>query len=370
MKGKGKSSLLIVLSVLLIVSIIGLCACTKEKKDPEKKLSVSPASVTIEVDATQQLTVNLGDEKAEDAGFESSDVSVATVTANGLVTGVAKGNCSITVTAGSQSVSVSVTVKEKSVVAEDALNITVPSDASVYIGNTLTMRPSAKNGSETVTATYTFESENENIATVSSEGVITGVAEGTTKIVVTGTYQNKTDQAECNVNVIKLKKTLTFEEEEVLGVIGKTVMPSLLLNGEPVSNADFNFESEDADIASVNSETGEITFVSMGTTTIRAYDEDCSATLEVSSFEGIGNKSEFKSKIAADLDGMFMLTSDIDFEKNTAPLFSKEEKFIGRLEGQGYALCNIGYNIFYVIGGAKLNNFAVVDTSLSWSKQQ
>jgi uncharacterized protein YjdB len=54
-------------------------------------VTVSPASASIQVDATQQLTATV-----KDSAWASSDTGVATVSSGGMVTGVAEGSTSIT----------------------------------------------------------------------------------------------------------------------------------------------------------------------------------------------------------------------------------------------------------------------------------
>ena len=69
---------------------------------PPPVVSIEPASATVESDGTVRLTVKT---EPEDAAktlkwiWASSDESIATVSRNGVVTGVAPGNATITVTA-------------------------------------------------------------------------------------------------------------------------------------------------------------------------------------------------------------------------------------------------------------------------------
>ena len=63
-------------------------------------ISAAPATATIAPLATQQITVTFNPVTApnRDVTYESSDPTKATVNANGLVTGVADGEATITVT--------------------------------------------------------------------------------------------------------------------------------------------------------------------------------------------------------------------------------------------------------------------------------
>jgi len=87
-----------------------------------ESIAASPESVTLDVDGTQQLTVTATYSPAStvdvtaEASYESSDTSVATVSAAGLITGVAEGDATVTVSYTedgiTETASVSVTVAE------------------------------------------------------------------------------------------------------------------------------------------------------------------------------------------------------------------------------------------------------------------
>ena len=149
---------------------------------------VTPESATIAVGETKTL-------KGEFSGGDftgqwvSSDESVATVSADGKVTGVAPGTANITFQwADDQSQDAYKATAAITVIGAPQGTTVSPAAAAVAIGQTVTLK-----GSFTVGQ---FEgqwvSSDENIATVSAEGVVTGVAEGTADI----TFQWKNDQSE------------------------------------------------------------------------------------------------------------------------------------------------------------------------------
>lgn len=63
-------------------------------------VTLTPATASVEVDATVQLTATVAPDDAyvQDVTFSSSDETKATVDATGLVTGVAVGSATVTVT--------------------------------------------------------------------------------------------------------------------------------------------------------------------------------------------------------------------------------------------------------------------------------
>ena len=130
--------------------------------------------------------------------WASSDAAVATVDANGKVTGVKAGEATITVTTedGGKTATCQVTVKANTVVVT---GVTLNK-------STLTLKVGA---SETLTATIapadatnknvTWASSDAAVATVDASGKVTGVAAGTATITVTTEDGGKT--ATCQVTV-------------------------------------------------------------------------------------------------------------------------------------------------------------------------
>lgn len=73
-------------------------------------ISVSPTTASIAVGAAETLTATVTPSTFTDVVWTSSDVSVATVSAVGVVTGVSAGTATITATAGAKTATCTVTV--------------------------------------------------------------------------------------------------------------------------------------------------------------------------------------------------------------------------------------------------------------------
>lgn len=154
---------------------------------PVASVTVSPASATVAVGSTVQLTAT-----PRDAGgnpltgrtitWASSAVGVATVDANGLVTAVGPG--SATITASSEGKSGTSTITVPVPVASVAVS---PTSATVLVSNTvqLTATPLDANGNPLTGRTITWASNNTAVATVSGNGLVTGVATGSATITAT-----------------------------------------------------------------------------------------------------------------------------------------------------------------------------------------
>lgn len=92
--------------------------CKVTVKTSVAELKLSHTEVTLEIGKTQTLTATVLPEDAEysEITWETDNASVATVDAEGLVTSIAEGTASITVSAGDKSASCKVTVVKAAVI--------------------------------------------------------------------------------------------------------------------------------------------------------------------------------------------------------------------------------------------------------------
>ena len=112
--------------------------------------------------------------------FQSSAQSVATVTADGLVTAVANGNATITATSGSVSSSKELRVRQKL-----ARVVVSPPSGGISIGRTLALTSAGQDARNNAIAGLpgaTYASDNLTAATVDGGGVVTGRAVGSATI--------------------------------------------------------------------------------------------------------------------------------------------------------------------------------------------
>jgi Bacterial Ig-like domain (group 2) len=162
-------------------------------------ISVSPATPTISVAATQQFTAtgtySDGSTKPVTATWTAANPAIATINASGLATAVASGATLITASSNGISGSTTLTVS--------GLTLSIsPNPASVAVGATqqFTAMATQAGGSPTnVTAMTTWTIGNTAVATVTSGGLATGVAVGNTS--VTATYNGITASAPITVSL-------------------------------------------------------------------------------------------------------------------------------------------------------------------------
>jgi uncharacterized protein YjdB len=162
---------------------------------PVATVTVTPSSPSVSVGATVQLTATLKDANGTTlvgrvVTWASTNPAAATVSSSGLVTGVAAGTATITATSEGQSGTATVTV-----IFVPVASVTVsPASASVPAGQTvqLTATPKDASGAPLSGRTVTWSSDNTAVATVSSSGLVTGVAVGTATITATSEGKNGT----------------------------------------------------------------------------------------------------------------------------------------------------------------------------------
>src|SRR4029077_18136350 len=145
-------------------------------------------SASGSVGATVQLTATPKDALGNPLSgrvvtWSSSNPAVATVSASGLVTGVAAGSATITATSEGQSGTSALTVTNVPVAT-----VTVsPASASGSVGATVQLTATLKDalGNPLSGRVVTWSSSNPAVATVSASGLVTGVAAGSATITAT-----------------------------------------------------------------------------------------------------------------------------------------------------------------------------------------
>lgn len=165
-------------------------------------ISLEAGSSSIAIGGTTSVEVSYSpiDTNVKSVTFSSNATSVATVSNEGIITGVAAGNARITATAeaangGSVSAYVDITV---TAIAVTSVSVS-PASASIVVGGTqqLTATVSPSNATN---KNVTWESDTTSVATVSNAGLVTAVAAGTATITVKSVADN-TKKATCTITV-------------------------------------------------------------------------------------------------------------------------------------------------------------------------
>ena len=157
---------------------------------------------------------------------------------------------------------------------------------SLCINDTKQINVTSHNGS------VTYTSSNTSIATVSNSGFITAVAAGDTTITVNASASAQNASTTINVHVINGTKptAMSFDPDSVTLDIGDEYNAEETIVMTPSNAArGFLFESNDESVATVDIDTGLVTAVGAGSTTIYAlsgYGDDVDAELTVNVNQG------------------------------------------------------------------------------------
>ena len=265
-----------ILALALIVACGGddEAAPTEPPEPPvATTVSISPASVDLSsFGETLQLTAAVADQNGQamagaPVSWTTSDNSVASVSAGGLVTAVANGSATVTATSGSAAGTGSVTV------AQRAARIDVSPDAHTFssLGDSLrlTAAPFDANDNAVEDATVTWSSADEAVATVDASGLVVAAGNGTASITAQagaagGAAAVTVSQVIVEMDVVPAAMTLFS-----LGDTIRLVATGVDANGHPGPAMAVTWVSQNDAVASVDSR-GLVTAVRTGSTDVFA----------------------------------------------------------------------------------------------------
>jgi hypothetical protein len=169
-------------------------------------VTVSPATASIQAGSNLPLQATVKDQagtpmSGQTVTWSSGNSGVATVSAAGVVTGVAAGSALITATSSNKSGTSTVTVTAAPPPAPVVTTVTVaPPSASIAIAATVALQATVKdqNGNPMTGQPVTWSTSNASVAIVNASGIVTGVAAGPATI--TATSSGKTGTSSITVS--------------------------------------------------------------------------------------------------------------------------------------------------------------------------
>ena len=259
---------------------------------PVTKLKLTADGKTTYVGKTLALTPEFTPENASIQGVEwtSSNTKVATVDANGVVTGVAKGSATIKATAldgSGQKASFTVTVQQQP--GSITLNET---DFVVNMGSYRTLKATVlpKNTND---KGVTWSSSDESVATVNKSGRVTPVGVGSCTITCQSADFPEVSTT-ATVTVEQLVTKIEFAEKEVAFDVDTSLQVFWEVHPQTATNPEVTFSTNKEAIATVD-ENGLITGHKRG---------ECYITAKA--VDGSGKSARIKVTVMQPVEGVYM----------------------------------------------------------------
>lgn len=266
--------------VLLLLAACGDPAGNGQAKQPT--ITLTPTMATLELGGTQKLTAAVKDGAGSSVDnpeltWASADPTVATVNAEGVVTGIKAGETTISATY--RTVKATASIKVEAAAARPSITVSPP-EATIGLNATRQLTATVKDtaGNTVANPVLTWSSDAPAVANVSATGLVTSFAVGTANISVS--FEGVTATA---VLTVELMPTVTLSPVTAVIGVGSAPLPLSItvtdINGAPVANPAVTWSSSDTAIATVSN--GLVTPVAQGVTEISATFEGVTETATI-----------------------------------------------------------------------------------------
>ena len=246
-------------------------SCNVTVTEPVSSITLSSSTLSLFVGKATQLTATVSPSTATDKSltWSTSNSSIATVSAEGVVKAVGEGKATITATAkdGSgikASCTVTVTVPVSTIsLSSNSLALFVGKSSQL----TATVSPTTATNQS-----LTWSTSNTNIATVSADGIVKAVGEG--KAIITATAKDGSGvKASCNVTVTVPVSSITLSSNSLSLDVGKTSQLTATVSPSTATNKSITWSTSNSSVATVSTD-GTVKAVADGTATIMAIAND------------------------------------------------------------------------------------------------
>ena len=243
-------------------------------------LALDKTTASLKTGSKLQLSATVVPEDATNnkITWSSSDNSLATVDANGLVTGIATGSVKITATSQSNSkvsavctITVTQNTTKVAAIALDKSAATIVSGSQKQL--TALIFPSDAADKEVA-----WTSGNDSVATVDASGLVTAKSAG--KATITATSKDGGKTATCVITVVSEAIPVTgvsLNRSTATLALNNTLQLKATISPADATNANVSWGSDNPAIATVDTN-GLVTAKGIGTTKIMAVTEDGSKT--------------------------------------------------------------------------------------------
>lgn len=246
------------------------------------EITSADSKTSIDPDEELQLTATVVPNNASypDVTWLSSDDDIATVSDNGVVTGIAPGSATITATADGVDGTFSLTVNTIPV-----QSISIKGEGSIEIGRisqlTCEFTPTSATNKN-----VTWTTSDDSVATVSESGLVTGVGAGSATITATSADGNKSAEMIVTVSAVPVTGISIVDAPQTLKVGESYTLRSVITPANATTHT-VVWTSSNTDVLSVSSQ---------GVVTAHSVSED-PVTITVSITDEYGEKETFTDSV-------------------------------------------------------------------------
>ncbi len=238
------------------------CTITVKRVATGLKLDVATLDLAAGKSYTFKATLSPADSTETAITWESSDTKIATVDANGKVTGKAAGQTVIMAKLASGG-----TAYCKVTVSQSASGLILNfAEKTVYVGEKFEMTASVTPSTATQLGVK-WESSNKKVATITEKGEVTALAGGVT--IITATTLDGGYVATCVLTVREAVSKITINHQTYYLGIDKFAYLEATVSTPNATNQNVAWTSSDEDVVTVNQK-GKITGHKLGYATITA----------------------------------------------------------------------------------------------------
>jgi uncharacterized protein YjdB len=284
---------------------------------PVASVSVSPARVDLAPGARSELTVVTADAAGKALSgrtvmWASSNPAVASVDATGVITAVAPGTATISATSEGVSGAASVSV----VVPTITSVVLQPHGATVQRGATLQLSATVTDASGAIVTNrvLTWTSSNTGIAVVSTSGLVTANAIGSTRVIAS--LDGKADTVAISVVVVPVGSVTIQPGAATLGVGQSATLTATVrdANGAVVTDRAVGWTSSNTAVATVT-QAGVVKAIAGGAATISATSE--------------GNSGSATVTVAASVASITLQPTSVTLQRNASATLAPTLKDAG-----------------------------------------
>lgn len=265
-------------------------------------VSLNKSSLSLIQDASETLIATVTPSNATDKSvtWTSSDPGVASVDSTGKVTALAAGSTTITVQTTNGEFTATCTVSVTAKVPVTSVSVS-PTSKTLNKGETVTLTATVSPSTAT-NKNVTWSSNNTAIATVDSEGKVTGIAAGTATITVTTADGGKTATSTITVNPTPVSG-VSLDQSAISLKVGASKTLVATVTPEDADNKDVTWSCSPTSVATVD-ENGKVTAVAEGNATVTVTSNDdstksaqCAVSVVQSSEPVVGSEFELVTSV-------------------------------------------------------------------------